>query len=153
MIRRALLALLLALLGAAVAEAHAIGAEARIVDGRVMIEAYFSDNTPARNAQVTIRNGDQTVAEGRTDDDGRCSFPAIAPGNYEVDVDAGVGHRTKIELVVPAGEAPVTSSGPSREEFTRTPWLRIGLGIVVIVLAFTVLKAVHGANGRFYSKL
>ena len=48
-------ALLVALIAAAPAHAHALGATAKRVGDRVEVEAYFSDDTPARDAAVMVR--------------------------------------------------------------------------------------------------
>jgi hypothetical protein len=128
--------MLLAVVSAASARAHALGVECRIENGRVVVEAYFSDNTPGRSAEVTVRDAARNVVvQGRTDDYGRWSFPSPRSGDYEVAVDAGVGHRTAVHLTIPAvGNSPsmVVSTGPSRSEFTSTPWFRIGLGLFLI---------------------
>jgi nickel transport protein len=136
------------LLGAvAPASAHAVGAEARLKGDRVEIEAYFDDDTPAADARVSVEDeGQRTVAEGRTDAQGRWLFPRPAAGRYRVTVDAGAGHRARIIVTVPDGAPAETSSaagkdavtvseGPSRQEFTRFPWARVALGLAVIALA------------------
>jgi hypothetical protein len=74
-------ALLLWLLFAGSASAHALGVEARLKDGRVVVEAFYDDDTPARDARVVVRDEDRTaVAEGRTDGDGRWSFATPPAG-------------------------------------------------------------------------
>jgi nickel transport protein len=133
------------------ASAHALGAECKLRGGRVEVEGYYDDNTPARDARVTVRDAaGQTVADGRTDDKGRWSFPAPEPGRYHVIVDAGAGHRAVVSVTVPeaasapptftstpdAGPGPpaetVISEGPGRAEFTRVPWTKIAIGFAVI---------------------
>ena len=135
---------LLMLVAAAPVSAHAISAECQIRKDRVELEAYFNDDTPARHAKVVVTNSDQKAfAEGMTDDYGRWSFPTPRAGRYAVTVDAGDGHRVVVSLTVPAtpGDAMAAGDGPSREEFTRTPWLGVGLGLLVIALAAVGLRA------------
>src|SRR5437868_4639929 len=127
---RSLIAILFALLFTAAADAHALGARWRLDRDRVVVEAYFSTNKPAQDAEVKIRDGEKVIAEGRTDDRGRWSFPEPPPGRYEILVDAGLGHQTTVELDLSPEHPP--EGGPSREEFTRTPWLKLGLGLLVI---------------------
>src|SRR5262245_21669573 len=127
---RNLLVILLALFFTAVVHAHALGARWRIDRDRVVVEAYFSTKEPAQDAAVKVREGEKVIAEGRTDSQGRWSFPVPLAGRYEIVVDAGLGHLTEIELDLTPDRPADT--GPSREEFTRTPWLRIGLGLLVI---------------------
>jgi nickel transport protein len=133
-------AVILLLLVASPAWAHNLGAECKIRGGRVELEAYFDDDTPARNAKVTLRDASSHVlVEGTTDHDGRWSIPVPKPGNYQVIVDAGDGHRHQQGLtVVDRGAATgstIAGGGPSRDEFTRTPWLKIALGLALITLA------------------
>ena len=135
------------------AMAHDLGAQAKWQDGQVVLEAYYDDDTAASQAKVRVVDGTGAVVlQGTTDDQGRWIFAAPPPGRYRVTVDAGGGHRTSIVLTIPeqastslAGtatpsqpsppplsEAPIVSSGPSRQEFTRFPWLRLGMGLVVL---------------------
>jgi hypothetical protein len=145
-------AALLTLAGAAPASAHALGAEARLKGEYVEVEAYFSDDTPARAARVSVFDeAERTVAEGRTDDAGRWQFLRPAGGTYRVTVDAGAGHRARVTLTIPveaaAGEA--VSEGPSRAEFTRTPWNRVAVGLGAIALAAIVAwAALRGCRCR-----
>ncbi|HEY1380558.1 MAG TPA: carboxypeptidase-like regulatory domain-containing protein [Gemmataceae bacterium] len=151
MMPRTVAALLLSLAAAAPARAHALGAEAKLRGGRVEVEAYFSDNTPARDARVTVRDAaDATIAEGRTDAEGRWSFPAPPPGRYAVVVDAGAGHRTRPIAVTIPGEPPAAdvtvSEGPRREEFTQFPWGRVALGLGIIAALALGWRAVRRAR-------
>lgn len=139
--RCASLALLGLLMLAVPVAAHNLGAECKLVGDRVQVEAYFDDDTPARDAKITVRTTDgQSLAEGRTDDKGCWSFARPAAGRYEIVVDAGAGHRAVVKVTVP-GEAeglalaPTrVSEGQAREEFTRTPWLKVGIGLITIAL-------------------
>jgi nickel transport protein len=120
--------------------AHNLGAECKIRGDQLELEAYFDDDTPARNAKVMLKDAsDHPVAEGTTDHEGRWSFPMPAAGKYEVIVDLGDGHRHRQWITVPArgaaAGASVAGDGPPREEFTRTPWLKIALGLALIALA------------------
>jgi hypothetical protein len=127
------------------ARAHGLGVQCKLRGGKVEVEAYFDDDTMARDARVQVRNMDgELVAKGRTDDKGRWYFPVPAPGKYNVIVDAGDGHRAREKITIPGtathsavtqdpAEASVPlSEGPSREEFTRFPWLRALLGTGII---------------------
>jgi nickel transport protein len=154
-------AVFLVLVAVRPASAHALGAECRLRGDRVEVEAYYDDDTPARDARVTVQDATKkNVAEGRTDDKGFWSFPRPEPGRYRVTVDAGAGHRTTVTITVPSAQPDDTaaagaltgecdcckdstatgdeqtvvklSEGPGREEFTRPPWLKISLGLVVI---------------------
>lgn len=124
----------------AMAFAHAIGAEAKLTSGRVHVEAYFDDDSPAREARVTVTDAAKnTIVQGRTDAAGKWSFAAPAPGNYVVVVDAGDGHRTEVRVTIPGltDQAMTVSDGPGRNEFTRTRW--VGLLVGVLLIAFVVI--------------
>jgi hypothetical protein len=126
------------LLGANPAAAHALGAECRLRGNQVEVEAFFDDDTPAQDAKVTVTDAQQQViAQGRTDGQGRWSFPAPQPGDYLVLVEAGAGHSARVKMTVPSvgdsgGAAIPISDGPSRREFTSFPLARVGLGLEFI---------------------
>lgn len=139
----ALAAVGIAMTFASGADAHAVAAEAKLKDGRVTVEAFFDDNTPATDAKVVLLDETgATAAEGKTDNSGKWSIPAPAPGKYKVIVDAGAGHRASVALVIPAptpGDSSpevTVSQGATRDEITGPArWLWAGSGIVAIGLA------------------
>jgi hypothetical protein len=142
------------------AMAHRLGADCTIRGKDVQVEAFFSDNTSAKGARVSVLDSNKnSVVEGRTDDKGAWSFPAPEPGIYHVIVEAGNGHRADITIDVPqtiqrAKSLPSTaegacdcyndavsgdtaqpvriSEGPSRDELTRIPWMRMFFGLILI---------------------
>jgi len=89
-------------------EAHSVDVDVRVQRDRVELEAYFDDDTPARQARVRLVDAtDQLMVAGQADGQGKCSFPLPAPGRYEIQVDAGAGHRRRTSLLIPApGAAP-----------------------------------------------
>lgn len=118
------------------ARAHGVGVQCKLEGDKLIVEAYFDDNTPASDAKVSILNrSEETVGEGRTDVDGRWICATPGPGVYQVIVDAGGGHLRKIKVNIDGGV--VTGDGPTREEFTRVPWLKVILGVGVLgVISF-----------------
>src|SRR5207302_435875 len=89
--------------------AHNLGADFRQVGERVEVEAFFSDGKPARTARVQILDGEKKVlAMATTDDRGKCSLPAPNPGQYQLVVNAGDGHRKELMLTI-VGTLPVSS--------------------------------------------
>ncbi len=143
----------LALLASAAANhpalAHALGAECKLHGERVELEAYYDDDTPARDAKVRLLDADKKLlAEGRTDAQGRCALPAPQPGRYQVVVDAGAGHVTQLSITVPARDAmPAVAvslgDGPKRRDFTRFPWIKVCLGLGIIGAAALTIWAVR----------
>ena len=139
-----------------VVEAHALGAEAKLKDGRVTIEAFYDDNTPAISAKVVVTQAERLIVEGKTDQDGRWSFDAPKPGQYKVVVDGGAGHRATVNLTIPenkrspppsttqdasssadaskiqADDGVIVSEGPTRSEFTG--WQRSAMAVAGVVL-------------------
>jgi nickel transport protein len=125
--RRVVLTLTLGLVLAVPAAclAHALGVQCKPEGDRILVEAYYDDNTPARRARVKVEDErGQTVLEGLTDEEGRFRFPRPAAGEYVVIVDDGAGHRAKVSL---------NGRGPTREEFTETPWLKAVIGLLAIL--------------------
>jgi nickel transport protein len=120
----------------AAADAHAVGAEPKLVDGRLQVDAFYDDDSPAEDAKISVTDAaGNVVAEGKTDDKGRWSCPAPPPGKYGIKVDAGAGHRAVVKFTVPdpaapAAGGPPVSDGPTRAEFTgpvRYVWAAVGL--------------------------
>jgi hypothetical protein len=135
--------------------AHALNAECVVKEGRVEVEAFYDDGTPARRARVRIfAEGMRLVGEGKTDDKGSCTLARPEAGQYEVQVDAGAGHRRTMALVVPTAEtapAPPVSGTPMREERARYPWTRVLLGVLLIAAGgavFVLVGAFRKARRR-----
>ena len=143
--RRVLISALLAIGTSAflpnLAAAHALLVGCNLRDGKVEVEAFYDDDTPAPKARVKVVNAEeQFVAGGETDQKGRWSFAMPAPGKYVVVVNAGAGHRKEKTIELPArpdeSMAPnndaTIGDGPKRDDLTRIPWLKIAIGLVII---------------------
>jgi hypothetical protein len=117
----------------AVATAHGLGVQAKLVGDVVRIEAFFDDDAPAAGATLTVGvEGGATVASGVADARGVWEFPRPAGGRYVVAVDAGDGHATKKVVTVP-GASGAVAGGDSREEFTGPRrWLAAAAGVALI---------------------
>ncbi len=110
------------LLAPGVARAHGIQSSLERFGGlSAQLESSFSSGVPASDAEVRLvpPGGGAPIALGHTDNQGRLSFrlPPQASPDWEIQVDAGPGHRDYLE-VPPAGAgkaATVSSSeGPVR---------------------------------------
>jgi nickel transport protein len=105
---------LLALMAAPAARAHGIESTLERLDGLVtetpfQLESRFSTGVPARDATVRMVSPDGTASVdlGHTNAEGQLTFslPAQARADWEVQVDAGPGHRDYLELPgsIPSG--------------------------------------------------
>lgn len=113
------------------ASAHQLLLTCKVDGDRVRVEAFFDDDTPAQEATITVAaaDGRGPLTEGKTDERGIWTFPTPSPGSYAVRA-ACLGHTVHTSFTVATNaEAPVE---PSRQELTRTPWLRVGIGLGVI---------------------
>jgi hypothetical protein len=124
-----LVVLAVLLLESATADAHNLLIDCRVTDGKLRVEAYYDTTSrpPAENAKIVVaKDNGELIAEGRTDERGIWSCPAPTDGNYIVTAET-IGHKSDpFKIAVGAPAAP-------REE-PAIPWLRIGIGLGVIVL-------------------
>lgn len=132
----------LLLLLPALALAHGLEMEARIIDEQVRIEAFFDDDSPASNAKITIEDSTKTMLkEGMTDDRGFWTIPKPKPGKYTVRVDAGDGHAAKTTITIPDDGETAASEGTNREFLTG--WNRVimtGVGLALIAGLTLVMR-------------
>jgi hypothetical protein len=122
---------------------HAVHLQCRLEEKKLVIEAFYDDDMPAQDALVEIVDAQNKVlVSGRTNDKGVFRTEKPTPGKYLVRLDAGAGHKAKVNVTIPAtgplttapaGKGQIVSEGPTREEVTRFPWEQIGLGLLVIV--------------------
>lgn len=146
MSKSALPALLTLLLLPTLALAHALNVECWVKGEKVEVKATFDDGTkPAQAAVSVVDEQGATIAAGRTDERGLWTLPTPQPGRYRVVVDAGAGHRAETLMSIGdvTGDTQLVSTGPTEEEFLRTKWLQIGLGLGAILLFCLVLWGVQ----------
>jgi hypothetical protein len=136
------------------AEAHGLGVECKLKGAVIEIAAFFDDNTPAANAEVKVEDDqNRIIAEGRLDGEGHWSFARPAAARYRIRVNDGAGHLVRTTMNVPATSAEplsgsTVSEGPSREEFTRFPWLKLTIGLItlgVLSAAFRIARRQSGS--------
>jgi hypothetical protein len=134
-VRFRLLILACLLAGTSPAFAHRLHVDPKLAGDQVRVEAFYDDGTPAQEAKVTITLGEQTIAEGRTDEKGVWTCAKPAPGTYLVRAES-VGHAAKDTLIVPEPDQPPptepTASTDGRARRTQTPWGRLAAGLAVI---------------------
>jgi hypothetical protein len=120
--------------------AHGLQADYALKSGTIHVEAYFDDDTPARNAHVVLQDEQQKpIAEGDTDAKGVCKLAAPPPGHYVLTVDAGMGHKVKRLVDIP-GEGVTAKKDEAalrtlRKESTGFPLIKVLLGFGIILLA------------------
>ena len=106
-----------------------------LVGDQLRVEAFYDDDTPSQEAKITVTQGDQTIAEGRTDEKGVWTCAKPAPGTYLVRAES-VGHAAKESLEVPPTDQPAPPESPpstdERAKRTHTPWGRLAAGLAVI---------------------
>ncbi len=98
------------------------------------LESRFSSGVPARDAAVRMVSPDgvDSVELGHTNNEGQLTFrlPAQARADWEVQVDAGPGHRDYMELPSSASATQHSDSALSHPALART--LR-SLGVVALL--------------------
>jgi len=150
---RWLFAALVGLFCASPAFAHRMLLTCAAEKDRVRVEVFFDDDTPAQEVTVSVTDSNQKpIAEGKTDEHGVWTFAKPAEGSYTVKA-SGVGHSATESLSVGGDTvAEAATSTPPRDELTRTPWLKVGIGLCVIaglcVLVVLIRKANSAPNSQ-----
>jgi hypothetical protein len=89
-------------LGPSRASAHGLQARVTLPPDAVVVAAWFTDDTPAQNAQVVIVDAaGNEVATGQTDERGFCTLPKLPGGSYTAIVEL-IGHRDEVPFIVAA---------------------------------------------------
>jgi cobalt/nickel transport system permease protein len=134
----------LVLLWSSPASAHALKLELVRQGGRVRVEAFFSDGTPARGASVGARDDrGAAVAEGTTDGEGIFAFDEPRGGArfVRVVVQDISGHRAEAELDLQSPPAEGAPEGPAREKGDPDMLRRLVLGVGGIAALFGLIWA------------
>jgi nickel transport protein len=119
--RNSLLPVLVAgglLLAPVAGQAHGIQSNLERLSGlQASLDSSFSNGLPASNANVRlVPPGGTPIELGHTDAQGHLSFqlPAKASTDWEIQVDAGPGHRDYLEVPsLPKGRAAAVSHSES----------------------------------------
>jgi nickel transport protein len=86
----------------------------------------YADGSPMVNASAELSRSDPAdartlLAQSRSNGEGRFAFPAPrAPGEFQITVDDGLGHRGKTSLIVSAN-TPAPSSADADTSAPITP--------------------------------
>jgi nickel transport protein len=81
------------------AYAHKVNIFAYVEDGRIYTESYFPDGKPVDGGTIEVLDsGNQKVAEGVTDKDGKCSLPIPKRDDLTIVINASMGHKNSYLL-------------------------------------------------------
>ena len=137
-----------ALLMTAACRAHGVEGYIERMAG-YCITAEYDDGEPMSYAAVEIRSPDGDIAfqTGRTDRNGRFMLYPDRPGQWQVLVQDGMGHRLALDLTAdaenptpPAGPSPVHPEGSGRSRVTS---ILAGLAFI-----FSLFGWIYGWRAR-----
>jgi hypothetical protein len=117
--------------------AHDLRGRVTLLPDSIKVEAWFSDETPAQGASVSITLGKSEVATGKTDDTGVCLLPTLKPGHYEAEIEL-IGHKEFISFQV--------SDTSGNQEFmnwrmNQTLGFAIGFGgLITVSCAYSLIN-------------
>lgn len=114
-------------------------------DASLQLESRFSSGVPAIDAAVRLvpPDGGTPIDLGRTDAEGRLTFalPRSARPDWEVQVDAGPGHRDYLELpAAPGASQARRSDGPRLPRLAATAHPIAALGLIGCLGAVPLLR-------------
>jgi nickel transport protein len=85
--------------------AHKVNVFAYVEGDTVIAEAYFNDGAKCRDSVIEVfDNEGQKLLEGKTDIEGRFSFPVPARTDLLIRLTASMGHQA--EYTIPASDLP-----------------------------------------------
>lgn len=138
------------------AQAHGLDVMAQQSDSRVSGLALYSDGSAAQGLFVELRLADdaeQSLAESKTDAEGRFSFPVTAEGLLRVMVEGEEGHRAQALVSrLPEASADNLPVQLLREDIARLEqrlWWRDVIGGIGYLLGILGIWALwRGRTGR-----
>lgn len=115
-----------------------------------LLQSEFSTGEPAEDAMVRLLRADgETIELGRTDGEGRLRFevPREAATDWELQVDAGPGHRDYLELseAGAAAAAEPRAKAPATTAHALPYWRRTSLGRLLAQRAAGVVQPLLGS--------
>jgi nickel transport protein len=79
--------------------AHKVNLFAYAEGGKIYTESYFPDGKPVEGGKVLVYDSqDQLVLEGVTDNDGLFSFDIPKIDDFNIVINASMGHRNSFKL-------------------------------------------------------
>lgn len=120
------------------------GAECRLVENGLMIEASYDDGSPMAYCDVSVfRPGspDSVFVTGTTSEDGRFSLVARAEGKWKIEVDDGMGHLAVLEMEIGRGGVTGDQSFVRRD---RTLQVVTGVSIIFGIFGlYSIFRRKH----------
>ncbi|MCK8601201.1 DUF4198 domain-containing protein [Desulfoferrobacter suflitae] len=84
---------------AGTAQAHKVNVFAYAEDGTIHTESYFPDGKPAAGGTIEVYDQAKTrLLEGKTDREGKFSFPIPKREDLTIVINAGMGHRNEYTI-------------------------------------------------------
>ena len=106
MIKFALIAAFVVLLGSGIALAHKVNLFAYVEGGKIYTESYFPDGKPVEGGKVLVYDSqDQLIVEGVSDKAGLFNFDIPKIDDFTIVIDATMGHKNSFRLKKAAVEA------------------------------------------------
>jgi hypothetical protein len=124
------------LLFAPLASAHVVHIDWKLTETNLVVVAYFDNDIPADDAEVSLTAADgSVVASGKTDDTGTWRGPKPAPGTYRLSIHAFTGHDKTVSIEVPGAAAPASEEAAS----SGNKWLLIGTGATMTAVGVVAI--------------
>ena len=94
-----LVAMAVVLLFGGTAMAHKVSLFAYAEGGKIYTESYFPDGKPVQGGKVMVYDSqDQLILEGVTDDDGLFNFDIPKIDDFNIVINATMGHKNSFKL-------------------------------------------------------
>lgn len=117
------------------AEAHKLCLKAEKRQGKLYVEAWYDDDTPADRAKIKVTQSDQLVLEGVTNERGVWSADCPPTGAYLVEANDGGGHTAHAQFVIQPTDEPQQAGETRQEVEVRRTWgVVLGLGAVALLV-------------------
>lgn len=97
----------------------------RLEDGAVGVQFYYEGDAPLRGAEIAVFDPSpesDPFVESVTDRHGRFAFIPDQPGQWRVEANDGMGHRTQLLIEVDEGGHPVATSSLAHSHHL-SPWI------------------------------
>ena len=115
--------------------AHKLLVTTRVEGNEVRVDVYYEDDSPADGAKMQLLQGEQLLAEGRANDEGKWAIPRPGAGLYVLRAEH-YGHVILEPVAIPATDDP--AAGDKSREPTGARIDRLAIGLVVIAALFVM---------------